>query len=106
MILEQRETMLSALRESDLYVLNSTSEGFGLVLLESMLNGTPWIARNIAGAETMREFGKTYSTQEELEKYLREFAGESQTLIKSGQQYVIAAHQITHTIDDILRAIK
>lgn len=106
LILTNREDMLSALRDADLYILNSTSEGFGLVLLEAMLNGTPWVARYIAGAETMREFGKTYTTQAELEKYLLDFKGESEMVIKTGQQYVVGAHQISHTIDDILRVIK
>lgn len=106
LILTDREDMLSALRDADLYILNSISEGFGLVLLEAMLNGTPWAARCIAGAETMQEFGKMYTTQLELEQYLRDFKGERDMIIKAGQQYVLGTHQIAHTIDDILRILK
>lgn len=105
LLLDKRADMLSALRSSDLYILNSTSEGFGLVLLEAMLNGVPWIARNIAGAETMQEFGKVYTSQDQLKKYIQGFAGESIATIETAQQYVISSHQITHTVEDILRVI-
>lgn len=105
LMLHTRSMMLSALREADLYVLNSTSEGFGLVLLESMLNGTPWAARNIAGAETLREFGFTYTTQSELLKYMEDFVGAPQVDLTTNQNYVIGTHQISHTVGDILRVL-
>jgi hypothetical protein len=97
--------MLSALMDADLYILNSTSEGFGLVLLESMINMTPWAARNIAGAELMREYGFTYNKPDELFAYLHSFmgvGGASEHLLQA-QRYVIATHLIKHTVDDILR---
>jgi len=105
LMLHTRSMMLSALRESDLYILNSTSEGFGLVLLESMLNGTPWAARNIAGAETLREYGFTYTTQDELSNYMKSFYGVPQKDLVTAQNYVIGTHQISHTVQDILRII-
>lgn len=105
LLLHTRSMMLSALREADLYILNSTSEGFGLVLLEAMLNGTPWAARHIAGAETLREFGFTYTTQDELSNYMKNFVGVPQADLVAGQNYVIASHQISHTVADILRIL-
>ena len=98
-----RSDMLSALRCADLYVLNSTSEGFGLVLLEAMLNGTPWVARNIAGAETLREFGVVYDTKDQLMDYLKNFQGVEKGQLAICQKYVIASRQIRDTVSDILR---
>ena len=104
-MLEDRAEMLSALMDADLYILNSTSEGFGLVLLESMINMTPWAGRNIAGAELMRDYGFTYNTKEELGMFLHSFMGigaASEHLLQA-QRYVIATHLIKHTVDDLLR---
>lgn len=104
-LLESRDDMLSALKDSDLYILNSTTEGFGLVLLESMLNMTPWVARKIAGAETMQDYGKTYTTPYELEEYLKTFVGVPSSDRIAGQYYVQATHLIQHTVEDILKVI-
>lgn len=102
-LLDKRSDMLSALIDADLYILNSYSEGFGLVLLESMLNMTPWVGREIAGAELMREYGHTYKTPEELLEYLKTFIGTTQTHLRQSQGYVISTHTIQHTVSDILR---
>ena len=104
-LLEDRTEMLSALMDADLYILNSTSEGFGLVLLESMINMTPWAARNIAGAELMRDYGFTYNTKDELSTFLHSFtgAGGASDHLLQAQRYVISMHLIKHTVDDILR---
>jgi glycosyltransferase involved in cell wall biosynthesis len=104
-LLDDRKEMLSALMDADLYILNSTSEGFGLVLLESMINMTPWAARNIAGAELMRDYGFTYNKPEELFNYLHSFkgVGAASCAPLQTQQYVIATHLIKHTVDDIVK---
>jgi glycosyltransferase involved in cell wall biosynthesis len=102
-ILNAREHMLSALQDADLYILNSYSEGFGLVLLEAMLNRTPWVGRNIAGAELMREYGHTYQTPEELRTYLKLFRGVPQTNLLQAEHYVMTTHLIGNTVSDILR---
>jgi glycosyltransferase involved in cell wall biosynthesis len=101
----ERQDMLDALLDADLYILNSYSEGFGLVLLEAMLNMTPWVAREIAGAELMREYGATYKTPLELETYLREFRGVTGTHLLESQKYVLTTHLVKHTVSDILRII-
>ena len=104
-LLDDRTEMLSALIDADLYILNSTSEGFGLVLLESMVNMTPWAARNIAGAELMRDYGFTYTKPEELAEYLHSFMGIGAASVDllQAQRYVISTHLVNHTVDDILR---
>lgn len=57
LLIEDREDVMSAIKEADLYIMHSNREGFGLVLLESMLNKTPWAATHMAGARLMYEFG-------------------------------------------------
>lgn len=101
-LFKHREDSLAALREADLYILNSYTEGFGLVLLESMLNLTPWCGREIAGAEVMREYGFTYKTPNELRTYLQLFRGVSDTHLDDAHKYVVSTHLIRHTVDDIL----
>lgn len=100
-----RQDMLDALLAADLYILNSYSEGFGLVLLEAMLNMTPWVGREIAGAELMREYGATYKTPQELQLYLQLFRGTTNTHLMEAQKYVVASHLVKHTVSDILRIL-
>ena len=61
-----------AIADADCYVMNSDAEGFGLVILESMINKTPWIARNIAGAKLLSEFGEVYETEDELVNFYKQ----------------------------------
>lgn len=104
-LFNNRQDMLDALLDADLYILNSYSEGFGLVLLEAMLNMTPWVGREIAGAELMREYGATYKTPAELQFYLQSFRGASNMLLLEAQKYVVSTHLVKHTVSDILRIL-
>lgn len=104
-MLDDREDVLSAIKEADLYIMHSDREGFGLVLLESMLNGTPWAARNLAGAKLMNEHGFTYDTDEQLLKYMKEFKPVMQDKIDKSYEFVTTTHMISNTVDDILRLI-
>lgn len=45
----EREQVLAYLRASDLFVLNSDTEGFSHVILEAMMVGAPLIATNVGG---------------------------------------------------------
>jgi glycosyltransferase involved in cell wall biosynthesis len=100
-----REDSLAALHAADLYILNSYTEGFGLVLLESMLNLTPWCAREIAGGEVMREYGFTYTSPGELKLHLQSFRGVSNSHLEDAYKYVMSTHLIRHTVDDILKVL-
>lgn len=105
LMIDDREDVLSAILEADLYIMHSHKEGFGLVLLESMLNGTPWAARNLAGARLLKDFGFTYETDDELLHYMQKFKGVKKKEIEDAQEYVALNHLIKNTVDDILRLV-
>ena len=100
LLIDDKAEVMSAISEADCYVLHSSQEGFGLVLLESMLNGTPWIARDIAGASLLKQHGKVYETDAQLIQLLREFKP-SQFDADAARQHVIKNHTISSTVDDI-----
>lgn len=105
LMLNDRNEVLSALRETDLYIMHSTSEGFGLVLLESMWNYAPWAARHIAGAELLREYGFTYHTNEELIEYLKVYRGVTNQHVVQSHEFVKLAHLVPQSVNDILKVI-
>ncbi len=109
LILEHESDVANAIADADVYIMNSSEEGFGLVLLECLLNKTPWIARNIAGARILREFGLIYDTESQLEEYLRTnlMLGDvpNHEQLERGYAYVQQYHLIQHTVDDILAVV-
>lgn len=92
-----------AISEADLYVMNSYEEGFGLVLLESMLNRTAWISRPVGKAPELREFGIIYNDEKELCALLKTYHKEFK--VQEGYDYVNRNHGISHTVDSILKLI-
>ena len=103
MMIEDRDEVLSAIHDADLYIMHSFSEGFGLVLLEAMLNKTPWASRKIAGANLMQEFGFTYTRDTELMNYIIDFNKVSESKIEDAYEYVTLNHMIKNTVNDIMR---
>mgnify|MGYP003345684677 CR=1 FL=1 len=101
LLLEDRQDVLNAIKESDLYILNSHEEGFGLVLLESMCNKTAWIARNIAGAKLMKDYGHVYEQPRELMKYLVNFKKDEEK-INVSYKYFLKNHTIDITVKQIV----
>lgn len=102
-----RQEVIDALGCADAYVMNSTEEGFGLVLLEAAINKVPWIARDIAGASVLADFGTLYKTEDELAKILTTFDVNDPIIKKKvarGFDHVTRWHLIKNTCDDI-RAI-
>jgi glycosyltransferase involved in cell wall biosynthesis len=99
LMIEEKNDVMNAMSESEALIMHSYSEGFGLVLLEAMVNKTPWIGRNIAGARILPH-GKTYSTNEELIKILGSF-NRSDFNLEDSFTYVMNNHTIRHTVDDI-----
>lgn len=104
LMLDDHDEVYRAIEEADLYIMHSHSEGFGLVLLESMVNATPWAARNIAGARLMRDYGFTYDKDEQLVEYLRTFERDSHK-VQRAYKYALENHQIINTVDGILSVL-
>ena len=104
LMVEDPKDIKNAIADADCYVMNSDAEGFGLVILESMINKTPWISRNIAGAKLLADYGQVYDTEEELIPLLQNFQRDINKL-EYAYQHVIQNHLIKNTVDDILSLI-
>jgi len=104
LMVEDPKDIKDAIADADCYIMNSDAEGFGLVILESMINKTPWIARNIAGAKLLSRYGKVYDTEEQLTELLRTWQPDDFTTALA-YKYVIQNHLIKNTVDDILSLI-
>jgi hypothetical protein len=105
LMLEDKADVSAAMREADLYIMHSFEEGFGLVLVESMLNHTPWVARDIAGATMMKEFGHTYTTDTQLSDYLVNFKRPSEEKLDNAYEYSVHNHTSKSSVDKILNLI-
>lgn len=106
LLIEERQQVLNLMSMAQLLILHSTSEGFGLVLLESMWNRTPWAARHLAGAEVLAKYGQTYQTNDDLATYLEQFAPLSKQHINDRQDHVLNHYQIKHTVAQILEILQ
>lgn len=93
----------NAMADADCYIMNSSEEGFGLVLLESMINKTPWISRNIAGAKLMSIYGTVYDKESELIEILKTWNGRD---MQDAYDYVMNNHHIKTTVDSIENIVK
>ena len=100
LLIDDKADVMSAIREADIYFMHSSQEGFGLVILECMLNRTPWVARHIAGPAMLKKFGKTYSRDVELVEIMKNNMPTTEEL-DIAQEYVLNNHLIKHTVDDI-----
>jgi hypothetical protein len=100
LLIDDKQDVVSAISEADCYIMHSYIEGFGLVLLESMLNKTPWIARHGSGAALLQDWGKTYTTDEQLINLLENFKELSWDL-DGAKSHVMSNHLISNTVDDI-----
>lgn len=104
LLLDDKQDVMNAMREADLLILHSEKEGFGLVLLEAMINETMWAARHIAGAQLLQDYGFTYIEHAELINYMRDFK-RNPVQIKNAYNYATENHLIEHTLSDILKVI-
>jgi hypothetical protein len=103
LILEDRSDVLSAISEADCYLMHSAHEGFGLVLLEAMLNCTPWISHAVGGAVPLAEYGTVYRSDAELIKLIESFSRDSGKVSRGGH-FVRNNHLIEHAVNDIEHA--
>ena len=97
---KEKDEVLLAVSAADAYIMNSYEEGFGLVLLEAMMNKTPWYARDIAGAKDMCYYGTTYNDEGELMNLLRKHHRNEKKILDA-YNYVMANHTIQDTCNDI-----
>lgn len=104
LMIDDKADVMDAIASADCYIMHSDKEGFGLVLLESMLNKTPWISRDIAGATLMKQYGTVYDTDEQLIDLIRNFKRDDNQ-INAAYDYVTHNHLIKNTVDDIEKAI-
>jgi len=100
LMIQDKNDVMSAMSEAEAVIMHSTSEGFGLVLLEAMINKTPWIAREIAGAKLLKNYGSTYTTDQGLIDIFNNFNSMNHD-VESAYNYVCNNHLISSTIDDI-----
>jgi glycosyltransferase involved in cell wall biosynthesis len=105
LMVDDREDVMSGILEADLYIMNSYTEGYGLVLLESMLNKTPWASRRIAGANQLKEFGFTYDTEQQLIEYIKNFNGVPTKQVTDAYEIVTCNHTIKNVVDDLLKVV-
>jgi glycosyltransferase involved in cell wall biosynthesis len=94
------DEVLSAMAEADGYLMHSREEGFGLVLLEAMVNRTPWIAHATGGAEVLAAHGQVYRRGSELLAHLNRFDPDP-ARIAAAEAAAVARHSIEGTIDDL-----
>jgi glycosyltransferase involved in cell wall biosynthesis len=103
LMIEDPKDVKDAIADADCYIMNSDAEGFGLVILESMINETPWISRNIAGAKLLSKFGTVYETEDELVEILKHWRPSN---TDAAFEYVTTNHLIKNTVDDIENVLK
>ena len=95
-----RDEVMHMIANADGYIMNSYEEGFGLVLLEAMMNKTPWFARNIAGAADMKQYGHVYENEKELMEMLKSYVRVDRD-IEDAYNYAMSNHTIVNTVNDI-----
>lgn len=105
LLIDAHAEVLSAISEADCYLMHSRDEGFGLVLLESMVNRTPWIAYSTGGATVMQDFGQTYHRDGELVRLIETFRRDDDRITRA-QAHVRDTFSISNTMDDIETAAK
>lgn len=97
-----RAEYLNILAAADMYIMNSFEEGFGLVLLDAMLNKVPWISRDIAGAHDMQDYGRVYNTKEELQYSLSNYR-KNAILTQAAYDYVLNCRTPKNMVNDLIQ---
>jgi hypothetical protein len=85
------------------------SEGYGLTLLESMLNGTGWIANDIAAAYDLSRMGglpgRTYTSYGELVQLLKYPPQWPKDIIENGKEFVMTMHLPADSLHSVLSVL-
>ena len=100
---------------SDIFILTSRYESFGLVLIEAMASGLPIVASNILAVRNVVENGKTgllvKTTPEDFAKAIEKLLNNFQLrekLIKNGLEEVkkYSWNKIIEKFEDVYRSVK
>lgn len=97
------EDVRDALWEADLLVQNSISEGYGLSLVEGMLNRTPWISTPVAFAYDNPSLGELFVDEDGLKTALRNFVVKSDEYLTKNQNIVLEKYDIERTIEHLVK---
>jgi glycosyltransferase involved in cell wall biosynthesis len=100
LMIDDRSEVLSAIAEADCYLMHSKDEGFGLTLLEAMLNRTPWIAHATGGACLLDAFGLTYDRDADLVRLIETFERD-EARIERAYHHVLQNHLVDQAVNDI-----
>ena len=103
---DDRQEVVDAVFEADLYIQNSDAEGFGLVLLESMFSKTRWASNKVGAAihrEDLADYGYVYENEEGLKRAFREY---ERLDVMKAYQFAMANHRIDCMVDDVEVAMK
>lgn len=95
-----QEEVYAAMKQADLYIMNSIREGYGIVLLEAMFNKTEWIARDVAAAHDLQHLGAVYSDYDGLVNTLKNWKPNPDK-IRDGYDYVMNNHLPQHIRMDL-----
>jgi glycosyltransferase involved in cell wall biosynthesis len=98
-----KKEVMQAIAASDGYIMNSSEEGFGLVLLEAMANKVPWYSKKTAGAMDMSDYGTVYNNEDELMMMIKTkiASGNGHQDLQRQFDYVASNHTIVQTVNDI-----
>lgn len=99
------QDVLDGIYEADLYISNSRKEGYGLVLLESMYNLTPWASTNVGAAGDLKEYGHVFEDNE-LVSVIRNFEDHHMHNYDIGWKYVLDNHSPAQSVKCLEDAVK
>lgn len=105
LLLPDRAEVTAAMAEADCYVMHSRDEGFGLVLLESMLNETPWISYQTGGATVLGDYGQIYRRDADLVRMIVTFRPDP-ARIRAAQEHTMQNYTIARSVDDLEEAAR
>jgi len=97
LIINEKEHMLKILADSQCYIMHSLFEGFGLILLEAMINKVPWYAYHTGGAIDLQHWGFTYTHNDELIKAILNNEWEHID-VQAAYEYAVEHHSISNMI--------
>lgn len=105
LMLPDRSDVTSAIAEADCYLMHSRDEGFGLVLLEAMMNETPWISHETGGATVLQDFGQIYRQDADLIRMIEGFRPDP-ARIAAARAHALQEYTIARTVDDLEQAVR